>query len=101
MNLYQLFWSHLVVVSIMDELSNSVTNTLMIGVNAKSIAIGRDDGGGDDDVEDHMSSGNNDASDVKECRRKCDTMYGIQCVHAVESYENYFLCMNLSKECKV
>ena len=44
MNLYQLFWSHLLVVSIMDELSNSVTNTLMVGVNAKSIAVktGRD-----------------------------------------------------------
>ena len=93
MNLYQLFWSHLLVVSIMDELSNSVTNTLMVGVNAKSIAVktGRDrDDDNDEDIEEPTTtmSVNDDAIQVKNCQRKCDTMYGIQCVHAIETYEH-------------
>uniref|UniRef100_A0A7M5V5I3 Cnidarian restricted protein n=1 Tax=Clytia hemisphaerica TaxID=252671 RepID=A0A7M5V5I3_9CNID len=41
-----------------------------------------------------------DKDEKKICKEKCDTTYGFQCAHAVETYENHFLCMSLKNSCR-
>jgi len=35
----------------------------------------------------------------EDCKKKCDTLYGIQCARVAPNYENYFLCIRLKPMC--
>ena len=56
----------------------------------------------DEDLDITIDDGSQDESEEKKkiCQEKCDTTYGFQCAHAVESYENHFLCMSLKNSCR-
>ena len=93
MNLYQLVLTHLLIVSILELCYLSSFG------NAKSISNWMKKNRGDEDEERPISI-NEPEETLQDCRRNCDTLFGVQCAQVVPNYEHYFMCTTSNRGCK-